>query len=232
MTQAERTRVLQQFWATSFFAFGWTGHEAEAAGIISYLYQLRDEQSQRIGSGVAPAAKSSYGLYESDFDLLDRAHPGIVKLREFICQSVRQTVIEINGLKMRPAEIRVEFRDSWFHITNDGGFHDSHFHGGCSWCGIYYLQCGESGKRSQGGAPNGGNRFYSPLGRGGGVEDLGNRYLTFCHLDPPIADGMLLLFPSYLLHSGLPYRGEKDRVIISFNSCSYPAQEESQADVR
>jgi hypothetical protein len=29
---------------------------------------------------------------------------------------------------------------------------------------------------------------------------------------------MLLLFPSYLLHSGLAYRGAKDRVILSFNS--------------
>ena len=89
---------------------------------------------------------------------------------------------------------------------------------GCSWCGIYYLQIGESGQRSDGGAPNGGNRFYSPLRVGGGYKDFGNQYLDFNFVDPPIQDGLLILFPSYLMHSGLPYHGEKDRIVISFNS--------------
>jgi len=34
----------------------------------------------------------------------------------------------------------------------------------------------------------------------------------------PLEDGLLVLFPSYLLHSGLPYRGGKDRVLIAFNA--------------
>ena len=29
---------------------------------------------------------------------------------------------------------------------------------------------------------------------------------------------MVLLFPSYLLHSGLPYRGAQDRIVIAFNT--------------
>jgi hypothetical protein len=37
-----------------------------------------------------------------------------------------------------------------------------------------------------------------------------------------MSDGMLLLFPSVLMHSGLAYHGEKDRIVISFNSRSYP----------
>jgi hypothetical protein len=32
--------------------------------------------------------------------------------------------------------------------------------------------------------------------------------------------GTLVLFPAYLLHSGLPYKGDRDRVILSFNSRS------------
>lgn len=99
---------------------------------------------------------------------------------------------------------RVDFVDSWFHVTNDGGFHDAHYHSGCSWCGIYYVQTGESGTRTEGGAPNGGNRFYSPLATGGGYRDLGNEYPGTTYLDPPVRDGLLILFPSYLLHSALP----------------------------
>jgi hypothetical protein len=50
---------------------------------------------------------------------------------------VQQAVAHVNGSQLDPSRIRVEIRDSWFHITNSGGFHDAHTHGGCSWCGIY-----------------------------------------------------------------------------------------------
>jgi Putative 2OG-Fe(II) oxygenase len=30
--------------------------------------------------------------------------------------------------------------------------------------------------------------------------------------------GFLLIFPSHLLHSGLPYRGESERLVIAFNA--------------
>ena len=213
----------QCFWGTHFFAFSWKHHSAMSPEIISYLYELRTAQSRNIASEVAPAAKSAAGLYESDFDLLKRDHVGLQLLRGFIEECVQQTVSHLHGGRPAPSELSVDICDSWFHITNDGGFHDAHAHGFCSWCGIYYLQVGESGSRTQDSAPNGGNRFYSPLWRGGNYEDLGNSYLSHVYVDPPISDGMLLLFPSYLMHSGLPYRGTKDRIVISVNTRTLPA---------
>ncbi len=212
--------AVQQFWPTSFYAFKWRSHAAEAAAIIQFLYGLRDQQQTNIDSGIAPAAKSSRGLYESHFDLLDEKQSGIQKLRAFITESVQQAVADVNGNQVQPHALNVEIRDSWYHITNAGGFHDAHFHSHCSWCGIYYVQIGESGKRDGGGAPNGTNRFYSPKWSGGRTEDYGNQYLGNVYLDPPISDGMLLLFPSYLMHSALPYSGDRDRIVISFNSCT------------
>ena len=208
----------KHFWTTSLFAFGWKQHGEEAPGIISFLYELRDAQQTNIASGIAAGAKSQTGLYESDFDLLDRKHEGIQKLKAFIQQSIKETVIHINRVSTDPARLNVEIADSWYHITNSGGFHDSHFHGHCSWCGIYYLQVGSSGNRENNGAPNGGNRFYSPLWHGGHYQDYGNAYLNETSVDPPISDGMLLVFPSFLMHSGLPYHGEQDRIVISVNT--------------
>lgn len=213
----------QSFWETRFFAFQWQHHRTESPDIISYLYELQAAQSSNIASEIAPAAKSATGLYESDFDLLKRDHTGLQRLRGFIEECVSMTVSHLNRGRPAPNELNVEICDSWFHITNDGGFHDTHAHGFCSWCGIYYLQVGDSGNRTQGSAPNGGNRFYSPLWRGGSYEDLGNAYLSNVYVDPPISDGMLLLFPSYLMHSGLPYQGAKDRIVISVNTRTFPA---------
>jgi uncharacterized protein (TIGR02466 family) len=208
----------RQFWATPFYQRLWQEHPTEAPGIIAHLYELKARETARIASGVAPAAKSAAGLFESNFDLFSTNHSGLARLVAFAAETVRQAVAHVNGARIDPGRLSVEFPDSWFHITTDGGFHDAHYHGSCSWCGIYYLQAGDSGRMPTGGAPNGGNRFYSPLAAGGGYKDFGNQYLDVTYLDPPTRDGLLILFPSYMLHSGLPYRGERDRIVISFNS--------------
>jgi uncharacterized protein (TIGR02466 family) len=212
-----------QFWPTSFYQRSWVDHAVEAPGIIAHLYDLKSRETARIASGVAPAAKSAVGLFESNFDLFASPHPGLAKFVTFATETIQAVVAHVNGYRVPPTHLKVTIPDSWFHVTNGGGFHDAHYHGSCSWCGIYYLQAGDSGRGTERGAPNGGNRFYSPLAVGGGYKDYGNQYLDTTYVDPPPKDGLLILFPSYLLHSALPYGGERDRIVISFNSCTAPA---------
>lgn len=209
-------------WPTTCFLRAWERHAQEAPQLIQHLYELQACQKTAIASGVAVGAKSRRGLYESTFDLLESPHPSLVALRAFIVDTVQQAVCRVNQAQVEPQRIVVEIVDSWFHITNHGGFHDAHFHGGCSWCGIYYVQVGDAGPGGGLGAPNGGSRFYSPLVRGGSYGDYGNRYLdqAYC-VDAPVRDGLLLLFPSYLWHSGLPYAGTLDRIVIAFNTRSF-----------
>ncbi len=210
----------KQFWPTTFFYRLWDQHSQEASGIIQFLYEKKISAEKNIVSGIAPQAKSATGLFESDFDLFACDHPGLNKLKAFIGKTVQMVVAQVNGPHLDPRKIRVLVPDSWFHITNDGGFHDSHTHRGCSWCGIYYLQVGDTRPSQQAGAPNGGTRFYSPFQTGALFNDLGNQYLDKSYVDPPIGDGMLLLFPAYLAHSALPYAGKQDRIVIAFNTQS------------
>lgn len=212
--------VVRPLWATPFFSRLWCDHPQVASDILQHLYSLRDRQTENIESRVASRAKSGRGLYESQFDLFTDPHLALQRLVGFIRTSLAEAVCLINGSELTPADVIVEFIDSWYHITNSGGFHDAHFHNGCSWCGVYYLRIGTSGVTQNGGAPNGGSRFYSPLATGGGYRDYGNKYLT-AFVDPPIHDGLLILFPSYLLHSGLPYSGPEDRVVLAFNARVY-----------
>jgi uncharacterized protein (TIGR02466 family) len=206
-----------QGWPTMFFLRRWAEHGQHAARIAAYLSQLKAQQPQAVASGVAERMKSARGLAEGSFDLLKEPHEGLRALSSFITGSLALAAGVANDCREAAGDLAVTIVDSWYHITNDGGFHDAHFHHGCSWCGIYYLQIGDSGNSSGSGAPNGGSRFYCPLGSGGQYRDFGNRYLGGT-LDVPIEDGLLLLFPSYLLHSGLPYRGERDRIVIAFNA--------------
>lgn len=216
-------------WPTMFFVRDWRDHGLHALGIIGEFCRMKAEQQENIESRVAVGAKSAHGLYESRMDLFDTTtHPDVGQLGRFCASSVRRAVWEVNGREVDAKRIRVTFQDSWYHITNDSGFHDAHYHGGCSWCGIYYVQAADSAQTKEKGAGNGISRFYSPFGRGGIVDDYGNRYLSNGMLDIAPRDGLLVLFPAYLLHSGLPYSGMKDRILVAFNACAHLTDEPTE----
>ncbi len=206
-----------QAWPTLFFRRLWQDFARENEAIVQLLQSLKRSQQTSVESGIAIGTKPPIGLYEGSFDLFRNPDESLQKLIRFISDSLALAVSIANGQEHPAESIQVDFVDSWYHITNDGGFHDAHHHHGCSWCGIYYVKTGSSSSRSTESAPNGGSRFYSPLSVGGAYRDYGNKYLAESH-DPPISDGLLLLFPSFLLHSGLPYRGTEDRIVIAFNA--------------
>ena len=213
--------VPRHYWETVIFSRRYRDHERDATSIIEHLYELKSGAKRTIDSGIAPSSKSKEGLFESTFDLFEKTtHEGLRRLIAFIESSIKRAVWYANGRSIESDRIKVEFTDSWFHITNGSGFHDAHYHGGCSWCGVYYLQMAEVGAERPDHAPNGVNRFYSPRPFGGMHTDYGNAYLGYGHVDVPPIPGTLVLFPAYLLHSGLPYKGDRDRVILSFNSRS------------
>jgi hypothetical protein len=104
-----------------------------------------------------------------------------------------------------------------------------HTHGNCSWSSAYIVQIDESQKREQHpvyGAANGVTRLYGPpaTALGGAFVDAGNAYLLPPHQDIEPIPGQLVLFPSWLAHQALPYDGDKERVIISFNASIHAAQ--------
>ena len=75
------------------------------------------------------------------------------------------------------------------------------------------------------GARNGITRFYGPHFNhlGGAHMDFGNAYLQSAHLDVAPLPGQLVVFPSWLPHQAMPYAGEADRIIVSFNASVHAA---------
>lgn len=205
----------QQLWATPMFFVHNEHADSLHPPIIEHLYTLRSRESERIASGVAAGAKSDYGLFESKFDLFKSELPQMKALTRFIGNALAHAVVQANGGTDDPRDVRVCAIESWFHITNESGYHDAHHHHGCSWCGIYYVQIGDGVTDEL--RHNGISRFYSPLAIGGAYQDYGTEYLQTGTYNVKPEEGMLVLFPSYLLHSALPYKGEKDRIVIAFN---------------
>jgi uncharacterized protein (TIGR02466 family) len=182
--------------------------------------------TQQHARGESPAA-----FFASDDDLLGR-----VKLPEwqgflrFVVSSLRDTVKAANAgaWPAQGLDLQVAIEGLWFQTSTRGAFHDVHTHGNCSWSGVYCVQVDPPERRTAHpvyGAANGVTRFYGPpfAHLAGAHVDLGNAYLQPPHVDIEPVPGQLLVFPSWLAHQALPYDGEAERVIVSFNASVHAA---------
>lgn len=179
-----------------------------------------------------PDCKPGSSFYASSDDLLQRVDlPEFAALIRFIAQGLQSTVKQANSGVWPQGRhgLQLELTGVWFQIQNGDAFHDIHTHGNCSWSGVYYVQIDSQqarAKHAELGALNGATRFYSPMFAllGGAHMDMGNSWLQQATLDVVPQEGDLVLFPAFLAHKAMPYRGEKDRIIVSFNAQIHAAQ--------
>jgi uncharacterized protein (TIGR02466 family) len=183
-----------------------------------------------------PKQDPSAAFYASADDLLNR-----IRLQEwqalvaFIVDGLRQTVVLANQGAWPEAApgLQIALRGIWFQIANGGSHHDVHTHGNCSWSGVYCVQVDAEAARCAHpvlGERNGITRFYGPHFHqlGGAAMDFGNAYLQHAHFDVAPEPGQLVVFPSWLAHQALPYAGEADRIIVSFNASVHAASGNDQ----
>lgn len=201
-------------WTTPLFVTTNPDHEFLKQDLLDYIYQYRAQQNSAVASEVAVTAK--HQLYESKLCFLESELPAVMELRRMLEELLSEAATAVNqGSWPEGSHGDARIIESWFHVTENGGYHDVHSHPNCSWCGIYYLEPGEC----ELGSRNGVNRFYDPRINADHYADAGSAYLNqqgFWDFEP--VEGQIVLFPSYLKHSALPYFGDKDRIIIAFNS--------------
>ena len=165
-------------------------------------------------------------FYASSDQLLEKVTlPEFQSLVNFIANSLQKTIMAANSGVWPPGRMKLQLQivGCWFQIQNGLAFHDVHTHGNCSWSGVYYVQCDPDELRRahpQLGDMNGVTRFYGPYSQwlGGAHMDVGNAYLQKNTLDVGPVPGRLVLFPSYLAHKAMPYEGDNERIIVSFNA--------------
>ena len=217
---------LNALWPTPVGAHRFAG-AAELNPLLARMFgALRATQAHARGE------PGDAAFFASTDDLLQRIQiPEWQQFVRFVLESLQHTVSGANAGAWPGAKLsmRIEIAGMWFQCSNRGAFHDLHNHGNCSWSGVYFVQVDPLGPRHAHpvfGALNGVTRFYGPyLGRLGGAHiDLGNAYLQRPQHDVQAEEGLLVVFPSYLEHKALPYEGERDRIVISFNAAIHAAE--------
>jgi len=201
-----------KLWSTLLFESNFPDHEAIGPELVSFIKQLSDTQNCDVESFVAQKAKKN--LKESDFQFLENEDQYVQCLKYFLIELISTVAYEVNHLYW-PENVNVhcEIIESWYHVTSNGGFHDIHSHPNCSWCGIYFLDEGESN------IENGQNRFYDPRHNADHYQDAGTAYIGSNGIwDIAPRAGQIIIFPSYLKHSAIAYFGKLDRTVIAFNA--------------
>ena len=196
-------------WPVIMYDFQWAQHQKYKQQLKQVCQDLESKNSQ---SNVAPSAKR--GLYESGFDFVTTPDPAVEALSHWIKDCLFKSAANANR-EYWPAgaNINIEIHESWCHITRDGGYHDMHTHPGSSWSAIYYLDTGNMDAASK----NGLNRFFCPYNNM--YIDAGTAWTSRnTSIDITAQEGMLIVFPSFVQHNALTYRGEKERYVISVNS--------------
>ena len=207
--------IVERFgaWQSPLFISQYPEYRSQETKVCALIESLSERQDHVIDSQIAVSAK--HRLLESDLNFLSNPSKLLLPLTEFFKDAVLYAAYEANqDCWHESVDPEVTILESWYHITESGGYHDAHSHPNCSWCGIYYLASGESDLNDQ----NGVNRFYDPRANAGHYQDLGTSYLNhegFWDIAPQ--NGQLVIFPSYLKHAALPYYGEEKRIVIAFN---------------
>lgn len=203
-----------ELWQSPCFIAQNPFHTLQKEALKRHIYDDAASSDTDVKSQVAITAKKH--LQESQLNFLENENADIQMLNAFLTDTVTMIAGEVNAEFWPPeANAMSTITESWYHITKPGGYHDAHSHPNCSWCGIYYLEVGETDFSSRSGV----NRFYDPRVNADHYLDAGSLYLNGTGVwDFEPIEGQVVIFPSYLKHSALPYFGHSDRIVIAFNA--------------
>jgi hypothetical protein len=156
--------------------------------------------------------------FESDFDLFRWPEPCIARLRTFVLDNVASVAATLGGLtRERLAGLRIR-NHAWFHVTRRGGSFVAHNHPMASWSAVY---CVRAGEEPPGRPDSGVLRFIDVRGGADGFRDSANASLGLPWQIGPrsfrLAAGVLVIFPSYVVHEVTPFHGSDTRITVAAN---------------
>jgi hypothetical protein len=199
-------------WPTMVLEMNMPNYNSLKDDLIEYIKVCKVEESPG-NNGIGPFDQRHKKFLNESYPTLfnNDDNESLNKVKTFCMNMTLEVAQNVNNPHADTSDWIIRATDSWYHITKDRGYHDMHTHALSPWCGIFYVDKGDSDNKTA----NGINRFYNNIEFP--ILGLGNEYYGDC-FDAEIEDGKLVIFPGNLPHSALPYYGDKDRIVISFNT--------------
>lgn len=175
------------------------------------MEQFNGELSERILAMQEKSPSESYsnlGGWQGDAQLLDKlGEPYSSRLKNMIAENIQMVLnVLLEEYEKRPIPAAVV---AWANVNQRGDSNQSHIHPGAQWSGVYYV----STEIEAGGELV----FTDPRSAAlMSVHPLNPFNTAHAYTIRPVP-GMIVVFPSFLYHAVLPYKGNSPRVSIAFN---------------
>ena len=197
-----------------------------------YHQNLNDENLRRaIEAKVCSSQRVEYqhpnppqgefrGVFESRFNFLsETSDPAIRQLAVQIDAHLNALIAVLTGAKPEEIDMRKLGCESWFHVTTEGGYFQPHHHPNATWSVVYCVSSGLP-KGIENEAGSGHLIFMDPRSASMFLDEHSrklHRDISFDGVKYLLADGDIVIFPSYLQHYVSPYHGGSKRITIAAN---------------
>ena len=163
-------------------------------------------ERRRVDAGIT---RSNVGSWHSDTRLFEWGGEAARRLAAEIIELADANTLDLMAERNGRRGWTVE---GWANVTDSGGFNQQHTHPGCFWSAVYYVRIdeGEGGHLVLHDPRMPVLNMHAPdlRFRHAGIEQM-------VHTSP--STGMLILFPSWLTHSVVPWQGSGLRISIAVN---------------
>lgn len=174
---------------------------------------IEDSKSESHGQSLAGVIHKELRVYKSDMD-----EAGVDQLLESCVKSYVIHCAKMHGFFKEEYVFETSVNSAWVVSQHENEYNPLHNHTGCEFSGVIYLKVPKvKGRRN----------IESKKGKADGDGDINFVYNAASQRNQDIfekglvqitpAPGLLLLFPSYLLHTVYPFVGEGERRCIAFN---------------
>lgn len=192
---------------------------------MSRMYEGVDDLNRRLSALMlklekeardVSATTSTVGGFQTDNSLLSRSEPEIVKLAQMIGESVEAYLGQLFQVECfkPPSGLKIEVW-GWGINMREGDINTQHVHPNAKVSGTYYVSMPPpKAKEKNPMKPEGAIIFTDPRPRAN-MNRLPNQITD---ITVPPRPGQMILFPSYLEHFVLPFRGSGVRTCVAFNA--------------
>jgi uncharacterized protein (TIGR02466 family) len=155
------------------------------------------------------AKKSNIGGWQSDVDFLSWGGSAVATLGRYMSSAVEAATRQ---LPLVAPQLQIGFElVAWAAVSRKGNYNTSHVHPLSTWSGVYYIDPGDEPPSGFGAALE----FEHPIQSM--VMNFFPGLLPSTLCVRPQA-GLVVLFPSSLVHNVRIYDGERPRVCVPFNA--------------
>ena len=175
---------------------------------------IADEKSKSHGQSLAGVIDKELKVYKSDMD-----NAGVDQLLESCVKSYILHCAKQHGLYEEKYVFASEVNSAWIVSQYANEYNPLHNHTGCEMSGVIYLKVPDvKGRRNitskKGKVEGDGDINFVHSAASQRNHDIFEKGLVQITPTP----GLMLMFPSYLLHTVYPFIGEGERRCIAFNA--------------